>query len=443
MRKSLPIVVALVASFFLGLLASGPIGGLRAGATDSRVDIPATALKMWFPPVSEFENGGKPLGDERFDALLATLDEAMTSKETLADLERSIHPNVQGFYRRIAIPELTEAQKEKASAYLAELRERHPEHGENIDRHAGLLDMYAGAYPVVPAFVPAVRPSVYSEAIAIDGEAFTDAQIDGMLTALDGLLQLPEVVDDFDREARHQFRTFNQLLQRGRVGDEQTARILARFDAFESEHPDLGEMIDERRHYVQHLLPGRVAQTIAGKDTEGVEFSLEEYRGNIVVLVFSGEWCGPCRGEYPYHRFVLEQFKDDPVVLLGVNSDADVETIREAKVRERLPYRTWWDGHGQEESGSVAATKGPIATAWEVFGWPSIFVLDREGVIRHVNPRRGALIKVLDEMVVDIRRAEFDAARAAEAAEAREAAEAQETEQGQEAGAHSRLSGPP
>lgn len=151
-----------------------------------------------------------------------------------------------------------------------------------------------------------------------------------------------------------------------------------------------------------HYLPaGTVAPSIVGKDTDGVEFTLEEYRGNIVVLVFSGHWCSPCRAEYPYQRLMLERYEDQPVVLLGINSDAELKTIRKVKIDERLHYRTWWDGHGENPTG------GPIATAWRVVGWPAIYVLDPEGVIRHVDERGEQLIATVDEMLVEMDRADL------------------------------------
>ena len=97
-------------------------------------------------------------------------------------------------------------------------------------------------------------------------------------------------------------------------------------------------------------------------------------------------WAVPER--VPYHRFVLENYGDRPIVLLGVNSDAKLETARQAKIDENLPYRTWWDGHSQPDADVVAA-EGPIATQWNVTGWPTIYLLDEEGVIRFVG-KRGA-----------------------------------------------------
>ena len=427
MRKSLAMAVALIVAFGLGYLVSQSTGEATAAGADPVVDIPAVALKTWYPPVQDFENDGEPLDDERFDQLMATLDKSLTADETVADIGRSIEPAVQGFFRRIASPELSEQQSMRANHYLMGLAEQYPEHETLIQRQVSMLGVYARATPYMPTFMTSVRSSAYGDALYPEDGIFEDAWIDRMLAALDAMLALPETLADFEREAESVFKGFTQRLQYGVISDEQTERIFARFDAYREEHPELAETIDERRHYVEYLIPGRVAQSIVGKDLDGVEFSLEDYRGNIVVLVFSGEWCGPCRGEYPYHRFAMEQYKDDPIVFLGINSDADPETILESKARGEAPeYRTWWDGHSQPDA-EITATEGPIATAWEVFAWPSIYVLDQEGVILHINKRGGALLAALDEMVLDIRMAEFEAERAA----ALEAAAAEtETEDG-------------
>ena len=418
---------ALIAAFAIGFVVSRSTGEATAAGTDPAVDIPAVALKSWYPPVQGFENDGELLDDERFDALMASLDEAMTADETVADIGRSIEPAVQGFFRRIAIPELSEDQSLRANHYLTGLAERHPEQEDLINRQVSMLGMYTRAYPVMPAFMTAVRSVAYADGLYPPDGIFDDAWIDRMLAGLDAMLELPETVNDFEREAASLLRGFTQRLQHGRISDEQTDRVLAHLDAFAEKHPELAEVVEDRRRYIEYLVPGRVAKSVVGKDLDGVEFSLEEYRGNIVVLVFSGEWCGPCRGEYPYHRFAMEQYKDEPIVFLGVNSDADPEVILASKARGEAPdYRTWWDGHSQPDA-EIVATEGPIATAWEVRAWPSVYVLDQEGVILHINKRSGELIAALDDLVLDIRRARFDAERAAEV----EAAAAEtETEDG-------------
>lgn len=114
---------------------------------------------------------------------------------------------------------------------------------------------------------------------------------------------------------------------------------------------------------------------------------------------------------------MLDLYEDEDVALLGVNSDALLETAVEAKREERLDFRTWWDGHSQPDA-EVAATEGPIATEWNVSGWPTIYVIDEEGVIRHVNKRGGELIAAVDKLLMEKSMREYEAQQEAAEAEA-------------------------
>lgn len=399
MRKPIAIAGAIFASFAFGLVISLSGSGADDSAPYPPIDLPAAATQLWFPPLGDYDTGGEPLDDERFDALMAALDEAMTAEETLADVEREARVHLWSFFRRLAVPTVTDAQKARVSAYLTDLGWRHPDHAEMISTNQVHIDRYAVPSTDPPPLSSAIGNYTYRDWFNPGGEPFSDARIDGLIGALDAAVSIPEAADDFARESGSHFSSFANRLQAGFVSDEQHARIVEYFDELKARHPEAGDAIDGALLRVESFTPGRVAPNIVGKDTEGVEFELEDYRGNIVVLIFSGEWCGPCIGEYPYHHFMLEQYNDDPLVLLGVNSDDDVETIREAKASGKAPaYRTWWDGHAER------STSGPIATAWGVTGWPAIYVIDEEGVIQHVrNTRGGNLIATVGRMLMDLR----------------------------------------
>ncbi len=407
MQKSAAVTGAIVVAFVGGLVAPGVFGGSgpdTADTEDSRWTLPAAATKAWFPPVGDYKTDGEPLDDEKFEALMTALDEAMTADETLADFEREAEVHLMNFIRRLGPADIGEEQKERITARLAALAEEHPEHVGLINRRAGLVDSYARPWP--GGGLPSLSGSlmIFGDVDEYDtgGEFFEDAQVDELIARLDAGLNIPETLADFEREAGTHLWRFSGRLQRGRLTPEQVERVAAYYEELKAEHPDAAEMLDQETFMVRNLIPGNVAPNIVGKDTEGVEFSLEEYRGNIVAVIFTGQWCGPCRGEYPYHRFVLENYGDRPIVLLGVNSDAELETARQAKIDENLPYRTWWDGHGQPDA-EAAATEGPIATAWNVSGWPSIYILDDEGVIRFVGKRGGDFIAALDELYTEMR----------------------------------------
>ena|SRR5436190_13813716 len=73
---------------------------------------------------------------------------------------------------------------------------------------------------------------------------------------------------------------------------------------------------------------------------------------------------------YPHERSLVEEMKGKPFVLIGVNSDKDVETSKKAVADNNL---TWRNFHCGPE-----ATRGPIPSAWKVTGWPTIVVMDAQ-----------------------------------------------------------------
>jgi hypothetical protein len=93
---------------------------------------------------------------------------------------------------------------------------------------------------------------------------------------------------------------------------------------------------------------------------------------------------------YPHERSLVERMKDKPFALIGVNSDVDKEKLKVAMEKEKITWRSFWCGK--------EGTGGPIPTAWNVKGWPTIYIIDAKGVIRGKNVRG----KEMDEVVEDL-----------------------------------------
>jgi len=87
---------------------------------------------------------------------------------------------------------------------------------------------------------------------------------------------------------------------------------------------------------------------------------------------------------YPHERSLVARLKDESFTILGVNSDP-ADKYRTAIERENITWPSFWDG---------GTTGGPIATDWGVTGWPTVYVIDHEGIIR-------ASGHSLDEELVD------------------------------------------
>lgn len=98
---------------------------------------------------------------------------------------------------------------------------------------------------------------------------------------------------------------------------------------------------------------------------------------------------------YPHERSLVKRLEGKPFALLGVNSDSK-ERLRRAMQKENITWRSWWDG---------GSTGGPIAKAWNVKGWPTIYVLDAKGVIRYRNVREKELDEAVDALLKELRAA--------------------------------------
>ncbi len=96
---------------------------------------------------------------------------------------------------------------------------------------------------------------------------------------------------------------------------------------------------------------------------------------------------------YPHERSLVKRLENKPFALIGINSDKDKEELKKAMEKEQITWRSWWDGGN---------TSGPIATKWNVRGWPTIYVLDQKGVIRYKNVRGESMDKSVDTLLAEL-----------------------------------------
>lgn len=97
----------------------------------------------------------------------------------------------------------------------------------------------------------------------------------------------------------------------------------------------------------------------------------------------------------PHERSLVKKFEKRPFVLLGVNSDGTDTAEGLAKYKEEAAKEgvTW-------RSFRNESTDPRISDVWRVQGWPTLFYIDHEGVIRHKDVREEKeMERVLDEMV--------------------------------------------
>ena len=118
---------------------------------------------------------------------------------------------------------------------------------------------------------------------------------------------------------------------------------------------------------------GKPAPDFQVTDIKGEALSLEKYRGQVVLLDFWATWCGPCITEMPKIKKTYEQYKDQQFQIIGISLDRSKEPLETYIEKEQLAWVHYWDESRE------------IRTLYGVWGIPSAFLIDGEGVIRKAS----------------------------------------------------------
>ena len=127
--------------------------------------------------------------------------------------------------------------------------------------------------------------------------------------------------------------------------------------------------------------------TITGFD--GRTVTLNELRGQVVIVNFWASWCPPCREEAAYLEETWRKYEGEGVVFIGVDY---VDTEKEA-----LAYIEEFD---------ITYINGPdigtrIAQAYNIQGVPETFFVAKNGELRgvHIGPMKSPQ---LDEKIEEL-----------------------------------------
>jgi len=108
------------------------------------------------------------------------------------------------------------------------------------------------------------------------------------------------------------------------------------------------------------------AFTLDRLDRDG-QLGVGDLKGRAVVVNFWASWCVPCRDEAPVLQKTYERYRDQGLVVLGVDVNDFRQDARRFMKRYGLTYPVVYDG------------KGSTVGKWGVRGFPETFFVDRTG----------------------------------------------------------------
>lgn len=78
---------------------------------------------------------------------------------------------------------------------------------------------------------------------------------------------------------------------------------------------------------------------------------------------------------FPHERSLVERLKNQPFALIGVNTDQDLKQAHAQLKTDNITWRSFYDGPG-----------GAICKQYKVNSFPTLILIDGNGVIRKTGP---------------------------------------------------------
>ena len=121
---------------------------------------------------------------------------------------------------------------------------------------------------------------------------------------------------------------------------------------------------------------------------------LSDYRGKVVIVDFWASWCVPCRQSFPWLNAMYDEYADDGLVILGVNTDVDA--MEAQQFLEEIPAKF----------EIIRDPEGELARSFEVAAMPSSYVFARDGELdtRHLGflrSRRDEYEAVIQRLIAE------------------------------------------
>ena len=136
---------------------------------------------------------------------------------------------------------------------------------------------------------------------------------------------------------------------------------------------------------------GTLAPEIGAKDLAGRGVNIASLKGKVVLVDFWASWCAPCREELPVLDSLYKKYRARGFEVVGVNQDESADSAKKFLSSRPLAFRVVHDRGGL------------VANRYEPAKMPSSFLIDRKGIVRHVNAGfRAADKAALEKQIGDL-----------------------------------------
>ncbi len=108
-----------------------------------------------------------------------------------------------------------------------------------------------------------------------------------------------------------------------------------------------------------------------------------------MLVDFWATWCGPCNAEIPRVKDLYKTYHAKGFEIVGVDCDSSDDTVDPFIKKKEMPWPQL-----REESQSESESWHPLAKQWGVAGIPTMFLVDKKGVLRFIDAREDTAAKI-------------------------------------------------
>lgn len=120
-----------------------------------------------------------------------------------------------------------------------------------------------------------------------------------------------------------------------------------------------------------HLFPGKPAPNLTFTDKNGKQFSLQSFKGQVLLVDIWGTWCAPCIAEMPYLAALQKEYADrKDVRIMSIACDKKAEKWK--AYLEKHP--TTWHQYLITDEGNKL-----LDEAYFCEGIPRFIIIDKQG----------------------------------------------------------------
>ncbi|MDD5276596.1 MAG: TlpA disulfide reductase family protein [Methylovulum sp.] len=102
-------------------------------------------------------------------------------------------------------------------------------------------------------------------------------------------------------------------------------------------------------------------------------YNLQQFKGKVLYVDFWASWCGPCAKSFPFLNDTEQKYQGQALKIIGINLDENPNDAQDFLAKYPANFTV------------VADVGEQCAQTFAVKAMPSSYIIDKKGVIRHIQ----------------------------------------------------------